>query len=84
MTRLDLLAALVRESYGDPDAILAADRAAIVRERRRLLVEALAPRRGMRTRLHRRRLIVAHLEGVTPPWESREAWADEMFDGRAA
>lgn len=79
---------LVRERFGTVAQLAAEDWAVIV-WRRRVLERAMlgarpSPRHALRTRLHRPRLLVRHLEGVTPPWGSREAWADDMFDRWAA
>ncbi len=82
MTRAQLLAALAAERFPS----VAQLEAEVIAQRRRVLNDALLPgrpfrgRRQMRTRLHRPRLLVRHLEGEPRPWESREAWMDEMCD----
>ena len=86
------LAALIRERFGTVHQ-LAAEAHAVTREdddalrawRRHVLQQAMpgATRRGPRTRLHRPRLIHRHLEREERPWESREAWLADLWDGWA-
>ena len=89
MTRAELLALLLAEQRGNLDQLAAeaTDNPAAIRHRRAVLNAALTPRRSgrrPRTRLHRPRLILRHLEHEPRPWESRDALAEELFDRWAA